>query len=159
MKEDFLFSIIVPVYNTEKYIRKCLDSILEAIDIDCEVLIINDGSTDNSEKIALDFIYELPEKYKNNFKYIKKENKGLADTKNVGLKNARGKYISCVDSDDYISKDFYEIARKQINEGYEIIIYDVYVVFEKDKKMNYLSRAYTDYKNEFIKWSNFRFFM
>lgn len=150
MDKDYLFTIIVPVYNTEKYIRKCLNSILEAIDIDCEVIIVNDGSVDNSEKIALEFIENLPEKYKENFKYTKKENKGLADTKNVGLQMAKGKYISCVDSDDYISKDFYEIARKQINEGYEIIIYDVYVIFEKDKKMNYLSRAYVDYKNEFM---------
>ncbi len=150
MDKGYLFTIIIPVYNTGKYIKKCLNSVLQAIDTDCEVIIINDGSTDNSEKVALEFIEDLPEKYKENFKYIKKENKGLADTKNVGLQMAKGKYISCVDSDDYISEDFYEIARKQINKGYEIIIYDVYVIFEKDKKMNYLSRAYTDYKDEFI---------
>lgn len=150
MEKDYLFTIIIPVYNTEKYIKKCLESVLQAIDIDCEVIVINDGSTDNSEKVALEFIENLPEKYRKNFKYIKKENKGLADTKNVGLKMAKGQYISCVDSDDYISKDFYEIARKQIEEGYEIIIYDVYVVFEKDKNKNYVSRAFVDYKSKFL---------
>ena len=105
MDKNYLFTIIVPVYNTEKYIRKCLNSILEAIDTDCEVIIVNDGSVDNSEKIALEFIENLPKKYKENFKYTKKENKGLADTKNVGLKMAKGQYISIEDAEDNISKD------------------------------------------------------
>ena len=146
---NFLFSIIVPVYNTEKYIGKCLKSIENAIDTDCEVIIVNDGATDNSEQIIIEFINNLPEKYKNNFIYIKKENKGLADTKNVGIKNARGKYISVVDSDDYISEDFYSIARKYIEE-YDIIVYDLYVVYEKDKTLNYVGRAYRDDKKDDI---------
>ena len=73
---NFLFSIIVPVYNTEKYIEKCLKSIEKAMDVDCEVIIVNDGATDNSEQIIIDYMNNLPEKYKNNFVYIKKENKG-----------------------------------------------------------------------------------
>lgn len=145
MDNKFLFSIIVPVYNTEKYIEKCLRSIQEAIDTECEVIIINDGSTDNSEKIIMKFIDGLDERYKSNYKYIKKANKGLADTKNVGIKEAKGKYISVVDSDDYISKDFYEIARKYIDD-YEIIIYDLYIIFEKNKSWNYTSRAWRDDK-------------
>ena len=150
MVNDFLFSIIVPVYNTEKYIEKSLNSIVKAMDIDCEVIIINDGSTDDSEKVIKKFIDNLPEKYKNNFVYTKKDNKGLADTKNVGLELSRGKYISVVDSDDYIGEEFYEIARKYIDQ-YDMIIYDVYVVFEKSNKWNYVSRARTDAKeNELI---------
>ena len=85
-------SVVIPVYNTEKYIEKCLSSIEKAMDSDCEVIIVNDGATDDSEEVIKTFISNLPEKYKNNFVYIKKENKGLADTKNVGIKNARGKY-------------------------------------------------------------------
>ena len=149
-QNNFLFSIIVPVYNTEKYIEESLNSIVKAMDIDCEVIIINDGSTDNSEQVVLDFINKLPEKYKNNFIYTKKENKGLADTKNVGLELARGKYISVVDSDDYIGEDFYTIARKYINNNSDMLIYDVYVVFEKDRKWNYTSRGKTDSKEEEI---------
>lgn len=148
-KDNFLFSIIVPVYNTEKYIEKCLSSIEKAMDSDCEVIIVNDGATDNSEEVIKTFISNLPEKYKNNFVYIKKENKGLADTKNVGIKNARGKYISVVDSDDYISEDFYDVARKHI-ENCDIIVYDLYVVYEKDKSWNYVGRAYKDDKKEEI---------
>ena len=148
-KHEFLFSIIVPVYNTEKYIKKCLQSIEKAMDVDCEVIIINDGSTDKSEQIINNYIDNVQEKYKNNFIYIKKENKGLADTKNVGIKKARGKYISVVDSDDYISEDFYDIARKYVEES-DIIIYDLYVVFEKDKALNYVGRAFNDNKKEEI---------
>lgn len=142
-EKNFLFSIIVPVYNTEKYVKKCLESIRKAIDNDCEVIIINDGATDNSEKVIKDFLEELPSNIKENFVYVKKDNKGLADTKNVGIKMARGKYISVVDSDDYISEDFYNIARRYVNE-YEIIIYDLYVVFEKSSSYNYTSRAHRD---------------
>ena len=148
-KNKYLFSIIVPVYNTEKYVEKSLTSILNAMDEDCEVIIVNDGSTDNSEEIILKFLENLPENYKNNFVYTKKENKGLADTKNVGIELSRGEYISVVDSDDYISDDFYTIARRYIPEN-EIIIYDLYVVFEKTHKWNYTSRAKRDDKDEDI---------
>lgn len=161
-KNDILFSIIVPVYNTEKYIEKCLNSILKAIDTDCEVILVNDGSKDNSEKVIKEFINKLPEEYKDNFIYKYKENKGLADTKNVGISLARGKYISVVDSDDYISDDFYKVARRYIEEGYEIIIYDLYIIFEQNyaenycKQMgisekidfhNYVARAFNDEKD------------
>lgn len=144
-KKEFLFSIIVPVYNVEKYIEKSLDSIVNAISIDCEVIIINDGSTDQCDKIIKDYIKQkLPSKYKDNFVYIFKENKGLSDTKNVGIERARGKYISVVDSDDRISEDFYDTARKYINQNYDVIIYDLYLDFEKDNKLNYVTRAYRD---------------
>lgn len=144
MENDILISIIVPVYNTEKYVEKCLDSIKNAMDLDCEVIVINDGSTDNSEKIIKEYIEKLPKNYKERFIYQSKENKGLADTKNVGIALSRGKYISVIDSDDYISEDFYEIARKYINKDYEIIIYDLYVIFEKTPQYNYIARAYID---------------
>lgn len=143
--KDFLFSIIVPVYNTEKYIEKSMESIKAAIDHDCEVIFVNDGSTDKSKEKIMEFMNKLPDDYKDNFRYTEKENKGLADTKNVGIELSRGKFISVVDSDDYISDDFYRIARRYVND-YDIIIYDVYVVFEKDKKLNYVSRAKSDWK-------------
>ena len=147
--KSFLFSIIVPVYNTEKYVEKCLNSIQKAMDTDCEVIIVNDGATDNSDSIIKEYINKLPDKYKENFVYVTKENKGLADTKNVGISLARGKFISVVDSDDYISDDFYTIARKYINE-YEIIIYDLYIIFEKNNLWNYTSRARRDDKEDFL---------
>ena len=152
--DKFLFSIIIPVYNTGKYIEKCLKSVQEASGKDCEIIIVNDGSTDNSEEIILDFINNLPSDIKSNYIYTKKNNKGLADTKNVGIEKANGKYISVVDSDDYISKDFYTIARKYVDK-YDIIVYDLYVVFEKDKTWNYTARAWRDdRKNELSAFLN-----
>ena len=148
-KNKFLFSIIVPVYNTEKYIEKSLKSIYDAMDKDCEVIVVNDGSKDNCEKIINNFINNLPEDYKDNFIYVKKENKGLADTKNVGIAKARGEFISVVDSDDYIDKNFYKIAREYVKEN-DIIIYDLYVVFEKNPLWNYTSRAWRDDKENFL---------
>ena len=148
-KNDYTFSIIVPVYNTEKYVEKCLKSITEAIQEDCEVIIVNDGSTDNSKEKIIKFINNLPEKYKKNFIYTEKDNKGLADTKNVGLDLAHGEFISFVDSDDYISDDFYAIARKYIND-YNVIIYDVYVIYENSPTSNYVSRAKTDWKVDYM---------
>lgn len=145
----FLFSIIVPVYNTEKYIEKCLNSIQTAMDKDCEVIIVNDGSTDNSEKKIKEFMAKLPEEYKENFVYTKKENKGLADTKNVGIEMSRGKFISVVDSDDYISDDFYTIARRYVND-FDIIIYDLYIIFEENNLWNYTSRAFRDDKKNYL---------
>ena len=148
-KNDYTFSIIVPVYNTEKYVEKCLKSITEAIQEDCEVIIVNDGSTDNSKEKIIKFINNLPEKYKKNFIYTEKDNKGLADTKNVGLDLAHGEFISFVDSDDYISDDFYAIARKYIND-YNVIIYDVYVIYENSPTTNYVSRAKIDWKVDYM---------
>lgn len=144
-KDKFLFSIIVPVYNVEKYIERCLDSIVSAIDIDCEVIIINDGSTDNCDSIIKKYIKSnVPTKLRDNFIYICKDNKGLSDTKNVGIEKSRGRYISFIDSDDMVSEDFYATARRYIKDDYDVIIYDLYLNFESDNKLNYVTRAYKD---------------
>lgn len=143
-ESDILFSIIVPVYNVEKYVLNCLDSIVDAIDTDCEVIIINDGSKDKCDKLIKDYINKLPKKIRNNFIYIYKDNKGLADTKNLGISKAKGKYISVVDSDDRISVDFYTNARQYIKDDYDVIVYDLYLDFEKDNKLNCTSRAFRE---------------
>lgn len=91
-------SIILPVYQVEKYIIECLESIFKIQDIDYEVIIVNDGSTDKS--------IEYAEKYcssKVNVKFIHQKNKGLSDARNVGLEVACGKYVWFVDSDDKVS--------------------------------------------------------
>lgn len=98
------FSIIVPVYNTEKYINRCLDSILNQTYKNYELIIVNDGSTDNSQKII--------DKYKIN-SYIK-ENGGPGDARNYGLSKAKGDYILFVDSDDYIDENLLDTLNKSI---------------------------------------------
>lgn len=111
-------SVIIPVYNTEKYIEKCLDSIANQTMKDFEILIVNDGSNDNSENIIKEWI-------KRNetidVKYLKKENGGLSEARNYGVKRARGEYISFVDSDDYLKKDLYKKLEKYINQGIDLI--------------------------------------
>lgn len=96
-------SVIIPVYNTEKYLSRCLDSVLNQTFQDIEVVCINDGSTDNSLKI----LRQYAQKDKR-IKIMSQENKGLSVTRNVGLKNISGKYVSFIDSDDYIDRNYYE---------------------------------------------------
>ena len=96
-------SVIVPVYNVEKYLRKCLDSIINQTLKDIEIILVNDGSTDSSLSIC----EEYAEKDKRII-VISKENAGPSHTRNAGLKTAKGEYISFVDSDDYIEENMLE---------------------------------------------------
>lgn len=98
-----LISVIVPVYNVEKYLKECLDSLLNQTYKDIEIIIVDDGSTDNSGKIC--------DEYKNknkNINVIHKKNEGLGFARNTGLENVHGEYVTFVDSDDYVEKDFIE---------------------------------------------------
>lgn len=95
--EKKLISIIVPVYNAEKYLQKCLDSILEQTYQNLEIIIVNDGSTDNSGQICQEY-----EKKDSRIIYIEKENGGVSDTRNTGLDRMTGSYVTFVDSDDWV---------------------------------------------------------
>lgn len=121
-------SVIVPVYNTEKYIEKCLDSLVNQTMDDIEIIVVNDGSIDNSENI----IKRYEEKH-NNIKYIKKENGGLSDARNCGIKQATGKYLAFVDSDDYIDKSLFSKLEKYINDNYDLIKFKT-IKINKDNK-------------------------
>lgn len=92
-------SLIVPVYNTSKYLEKCINSLINQTLKDIEIIIINDGSTDNSEKIIKKFNDKR-------IKYIAKQNEGIGKTRNLGIEKATGEYLAFVDSDDYLSIDF-----------------------------------------------------
>ena len=111
-------SVIIPVYNTEKYIEKCLNSIANQTMKDLEIIIVNDGSKDKSEEAINQWI----ESNKNiDAKYFKKENGGLSDARNFGVKKATGKYISFVDSDDYLEEDLYENLEKYMDQEIDLI--------------------------------------
>lgn len=96
-------SVIVPIYNVEKYLSKCLDSIVNQTLRDIEIICINDGSTDNSLKILKEY-----SKRDNRIKIINKDNAGLSAARNSGMEIASGKYIGFIDSDDWIDLDFFE---------------------------------------------------
>ena len=95
------FSIIIPVYNSEKTLSKLLNSILEQNFNNYEIIIINDGSVDNTEDIILSYKSKF-----NHYKYIFKENSGVSSTRNIGLQNVEGKYILFADADDYFENDY-----------------------------------------------------
>ncbi|MBQ3035419.1 MAG: glycosyltransferase, partial [Lachnospiraceae bacterium] len=97
-----LITIIVPVYNGEKYIQKCLDSILQQTYDNYEILIVNDGSTDETLKIATQY----EQKYEN-IRIVTKENQGLPQARKTGVENANGSYIGFVDVDDWIDPDMF----------------------------------------------------
>ena len=98
-----MLSVIIPVYNTEKYIKRCLETVVNQSYPDFEIIIINDASTDNSDKIIKNFITN----YKNIKYYNLPENIGIGNARNLGISYASGEYIGFVDSDDWIDSDFY----------------------------------------------------
>ena len=100
-------SIVIPVYNVEKYLKQCLESVVNQTLDKIEVICINDGSTDNS----LNILKEYEKKY-NNIIIIDQENKGPGFARNIGMKRASGKYIYFLDSDDYIELNAMEICFK-----------------------------------------------
>lgn len=98
-----LVSIIVPIYNNEKYLRKCFESLINQTLKDIEIILVNDGSNDNSLLICHEF-----EKIDTRIKVIDKPNGGVSSARNAGLKLACGEYVGFVDSDDWIERDMYE---------------------------------------------------
>ena len=128
-------SVIIPVYNVEKYLTKCLESVINQTFSDYEVIIVNDGSPDNSQNIIDSFHKKYPKLIKT---YIKK-NGGLSTARNFGLCHASGDYILFVDSDDYIDKKTLEYCyTKAVKEGADIVHYDVVRVSENnDLQINY----------------------
>lgn len=125
------FSIIVPVYNVEDYLDKCLSSIFSSSYDNYEVIIVNDGTEDNSEKIIKDYM----KKHKNII-YIKQENQGLSEARNHGIKKATGDYIIFVDSDDYIEKDLLSEINKSTKNNPDLIRYQIKDVYN-DKIIDY----------------------
>lgn len=97
-------SIIVPFYNVERYIEKCLETLVNQTLEDIEIILVNDGSKDKSIEIVNKFLKKYPEK----LVYFEKENGGLSDARNYAIPYAKGEYIAFIDSDDYVEKDMYE---------------------------------------------------
>lgn len=120
-------SIIVPVYNTGLYLDKCLTSLVNQTLKDIEIIIVNDGSTDNSGDIIATYQKQYPGK----IKIITQPNSGQGKARNVGIKQAKGEYLGFVDSDDWIELDMYEkMYNKAIKEKADIVLCDLKMVFD-----------------------------
>ncbi|WP_192986683.1 glycosyltransferase family 2 protein [Carnobacterium mobile] len=124
-------SIIVPVYNVQEYLSRCLESLVNQTLNEIEIIIVNDGSPDNSETIIYDYKNKFPQK----IVYLKKENGGLSDARNYGAKYARGEYITYLDSDDYIDLNAYEIMYQYSNQGTKKIIECNFIWAYKDREV------------------------
>ena len=98
-----LVSVVVPIYNTEKYLRNCLDSIIAQTNQNLEILLVDDGSTDSSGKIADSYA-----KKDTRIKVIHQKNTGLSSARNTGINHSSGEYLTFVDSDDYIATQMIE---------------------------------------------------
>lgn len=118
-------SVIVPVYNVEKYLSKCLDSIIEQQYPNTEIIIVDDGSTDNSARIAEEYVSK-----KDNIKYYRKKNGGLSDARNYGVQKSTGDYICFIDSDDYIDSGLFEKIKNYMEKDYDVIKYKIITVNE-----------------------------
>ena len=106
---DLIFSIIIPVYNAETTIRRCLDSFTNQRFSDYEILLINDGSTDNSDAICREYA-----DVNSKICYLSKENGGVSSARNLGLEQAKGEYVLFVDSDDYVSEDYFDVINQAL---------------------------------------------
>ena len=126
-------SIIVPVYQVEKYIRQCVDSILTQTFTDFELILVDDGSKDKSGQICDEYA-----RMDTRVKVIHKENGGLSDARNKGMDQASGNYFMFVDSDDYIAPTMIECLYKSIlSENADIAVCNYLYYFENDRKKNF----------------------
>ena len=122
-------SIIVPIYNAEKYLNKCIDSLVNQTKKELEFILVNDGSTDSSEDII--------KSYKDKrIKYFKNKNQGIGKTRNFGIDKATGKYLMFLDSDDYLDINACEkLYNKAIKEKSDLVVFDFYRVEDTLKEV------------------------
>lgn len=137
-----LISVIIPVYNSERYLKECIESLLSQSLSNCEFIFVNDGSSDNSQNII--------EKYAETDKrviLINQDNRGVSEARNTGILNAKGKYIGFVDSDDYIDSCMYEILYKEIqNAKCDVLVSN----FEEELNGNKYVRRYSLKENQVL---------
>lgn len=126
-------SIIVPVYNVDRYLTRCLDSLVNQTLQDIQIIAVNDGSTDKSSEILLVYENMYPEK----IKVYSKSNGGLSDARNYGLPYAEGEYIAFLDSDDYVELDMYEkMYTKAIQDNSDLVECDFVWEYPDKKKID-----------------------
>lgn len=139
-----LLSVIVPVYNVKDYLAKCLNSIINQTYKNLEIICINDGSTDGSDQILIEYA-----KKDLRIKVVHQSNSGLSAARNKGIKLAKGKYIAFVDSDDYINQEIYSLCIPLFLLDIDIVIFSVKIIVENfgiDKKDDYYFQVHQQNK-------------
>jgi glycosyltransferase involved in cell wall biosynthesis len=140
------FSIIVPIYNVQKYVINCLKSIEAQENMDFEVILVNDGSTDNSKELCEKFI-----EFKNNFYLFSQENKGLSAARNTGIEKAKGEYIIFLDSDDYLNNNgLFKIQKILEGRKVDVLVSRFNYLDDVSKKLSE-SKVFDDFEENYTK--------
>ena len=123
-------SVIVPMFNVENYVEQCLDSLSRQTLRDMEVILVDDGCTDNTPLIADKYVTKYPER----FRMVHKKNGGLSDARNYGIPYAKGQYLAFLDSDDWVEPPLYEKLSVQMDQGCDVCLTDIEYYFEDPSK-------------------------
>lgn len=125
-------SIIIPMYNVELYIGNLIDSLMDQLTQEVEIIFINDGSKDQTLEILSDKISNHP--FKNFCEIVNQDNKGLSESRNIGVSIAKGKFIAFIDSDDVVKNDYIETLLRELNSNVDILSFEATAVSEDLKK-------------------------
>lgn len=125
--EEGMISVIIPVYNVEPYLRKCLDSVICQTYRNLDIIVVDDGSTDDSGQICDEY-----QNMDDRIRVFHKKNEGLSSARNLGLQYVKGEYIGFVDSDDFIDEDMYESMLHEMKEDVDIVICGRRICFPKE---------------------------
>lgn len=139
-----IISIIIPVYNSEKYLRTCLDSILAQTFTDWEAILVDDGSNDTSAQICDEYVEKSGK-----FKVIHKENGGVSSARQAGTDCAKGEYIIHVDSDDWVERNMLQDLYEKASEGFDMVITDI--LYEHDGQCSYWRQTDVSNSDELLK--------
>ena len=143
---DKLITVIIPCYNIEKYIERCIQSVEEQTYKNIEIIAVDDGSKDNTVQI----LEKLQNKYSNLKVFKNDKNKGAAYARNLAIRKSKGEYIGFIDSDDYIVKDYYEkLMQKAQEEDADLVATDIEITYEKNAQPAILSKACIGEVNKF----------
>ena len=140
MMKKPLVTVVVPAYNTEKYIDKCLQSLLNQSYREIEVIVIDDGSKDRTNEICKKY-----EQLDSRFRLISKKNTGVSDTRNVGIHHAKGKFIIFVDSDDYVTNDYIDTLVREADTA-QLVCAEYFLVNENQEECHKSELSSTDKK-------------
>lgn len=132
------YSIIIPIYNVEKYLKRTLDSVFNQTEQNFEVIVVNDGSTDKSIEIA--------KKYK--VKIIDTKHVSVSEARNIGVKHAKGDYLIFLDSDDYWDKDLLKEISKSLGNNPDLVRFQVRTVTDKDERKDYSEQIFKELTGE-----------
>lgn len=143
-----MISVIMPLYNNEKYVIEAIQSVIDQTYKDWELIIVNDASTDNSKEIVQRFLHKQLD---SRIKLINLENnKGVSFARNLGIKEAKGEYISFLDSDDLWDKEFLKLSYLKLRENYKFVYTNFYYLYENNKLKKSYSCNKNGYLNDFI---------